>query len=50
MGRGGKKLEGTMAALMLHILLLREQGDHEQADKLMREMIETFEAANKAMP
>ena len=38
-------LEHSLSVALLHICLLREQGEHQEADAILKKLIAAFESA-----
>lgn len=43
-----KTLEHALSATLLHVMLLREQGDTVEAERIMKELLNAFDQANQA--
>ena len=41
-------LEHALSATLLHVMLLREQGDTVEAERIMKELLNAFDQANQA--
>ena len=41
-------LEHALSATLLHAMLLREQGDTVEAERIMKELLNAFDQANQA--
>jgi len=41
-------LEHSLSAALLHVCLLRERGDNEEADKIMKELLSAFGRAKQS--